>query len=100
MLESDADRLAEIQALGAGSTLNHEGRCFDVIFDNEFVLAGDVEERAPVATIRSSDFACAEFQKEAVVEVFNPFDGTKRTYRLRRYEHDGTGMTRLILGAA
>lgn len=97
MLESEADRLAELQALGSGATLKASGQCFDVIFDNEYALAGDVEERAPVATMRSSDVACVGLQKQGIVEVYNPFDESRKSYRVRRLEPDGTGMTLVIL---
>jgi len=100
MLESDADRLASIQALGAGAILKHQGVIYDVIFDNEYVLAGEVEERAPAATMRSSDVALAAFGKDAVVQVYNPFDGSTKDYRVRRFEPDGTGMTQVILKVA
>jgi hypothetical protein len=100
MLESEADRLAEVQALGSGATLKAANGCFWVIFDNEFVLSGIVEERSPAARMRSSDALCGNLQKEALVEAYNPFDATRKKYRISRLEDDSTGMTLVVLKAA
>ena len=99
-IESDTDRLEMIRAVGSGATLKVGSRCYEIIFDNEHLLAGDVEERSPVATMRSSDVARAELQKDTVVEVFNPLDDSRKNYRVRRSEPDGTGMTLVILQVA
>lgn len=99
MIETPADRLASLRALGAGAKLKAAAGCFDIIFDNEYVLAGDVEERGPVATMRSSDAADADLRKDVVVEVYNPFDDSRKSYRVKRLEPDGTGMTLVVLGA-
>lgn len=101
MLESEADRLEMVRAVGAGAKLTKDGVEYDVIFDNAYVLAGDVEERAPAANLRSSDVARAGgFPKGTLVEVFNPFDGTTTSYRVRRLEPDGTGMSLVVLQVA
>lgn len=99
-METSALRSELLRVLGAGATLKYGGQCYDVVFDNEYLLAGEVEERSPVATMRSSDVACAELQKDVVVEAFNPFDDTRKSYRVRRLEPDGTGMTLVILQVA
>lgn len=99
-METSALRSELLRVLGAGATLKYGDRCYDVVFDNEYLLAGEVEERSPVATMRSSDVDCADLQKEAVVAVFNPFDDSSTNYRVRRLEPDGTGMTLVILQVA
>ncbi len=99
-MDSDADRLEMVRAVGFGASLKHDGRSFSVVFDADFLLAGEVEERSPVATMRSSDVADAGLQKDSVAEVFNPFDGSRKNYRVKRFEPDGTGMTMVILKAA
>jgi hypothetical protein len=98
-MENDTMRGELLRVLGAGARLTHAGKCYDVIFDNQYVLAGEVEERSPVATMRSSEVECAKLRKEAVVQVFNPFDDSTKSYRVKRLEPDGTGMTLVIMGA-
>lgn len=100
MLESEADRLATVQALGSGAKLKSSAGSFAVIFDAEYLLAGEVEERAPVATMTAEQVASAALQKDVVVEVFNPFDGSRKDYRVKRLEPDGTGITLVVLKAA
>lgn len=95
-------RSALLRTLGAGATLTHEGRCYNVIFDNEYQLAlsGEVEGRAPAALMATSDVSCAKLQKEVIVEVYNPFESITKSYRVRTLEPDGTGMTLVVLKAA
>jgi hypothetical protein len=100
MLETEADRLAEVQALGSGATISAGGKCAACILENEFGLAGDVEDRVPVCTVRSSDVACLALKNDGIVSVVNPFEKVSKDYRVRRLEPDGTGMTRVILKAA
>lgn len=88
-----------LRDLGSGATLEHLDVSYYVIFDNDYLLAGEVEERSPMATMRSGDVARAGLGKDAVVRIVNPFDGSKAEYRVRRVEPDGTGMTRVILGS-
>lgn len=93
-------RSALLRTMGAGARLTTaQGACFDVVFDNEYVLAGEVEERQPAATMRTTDVECAKLKKESVVRVFNPFENVEKPYRVRRLEPDGTGMTLVVLGA-
>lgn len=99
-METDSDRLQLLRDHGGGATLKYGGVSYYVVFDNDFLLAGEVEERSPVATMRSSDVADAGLQKDSVAEVFNPFDGSRKNYRVKRFEPDGTGMTMVILKAA
>jgi len=99
MLESDADRLAEIQALGNGATLAAQGGTgYSVVFDEQYLPVNDVEERGPVATMRSSDVAAAKLQKDAVVQV--SVDGGVKAFRVKRFEPDGTGITLVYLRSA
>lgn len=93
-------RGALLRVLGAGATLNYKGKCYDVLFDNEYLLAGEVDERAPVATMRSADVECGKLAKEIVVQVYNPFDQSTKNYRVKRFEPDGTGMSLVIMKVA
>lgn len=89
-MESDADRLASIKALG-GLLVRFQGGEFWAIFDNDYqdVLNGMVEGRGPALSARTMDVQ--ELPKDVVV----PVSGTD--YRIKRPEPDGTGMTVLLL---
>lgn len=89
-METDADRLAMIKSLG-GQLVRYETGQFWAIFDNayESVIDGMVESRGPALTARSSDVQ--GLTKDAVMTVAGV------DYRIRRFEHDGTGMTVLPL---
>lgn len=97
MLESDADRLEYIRALGAGATLKAGSRIIEIIFENDYLLAGEVEERSPAALMRTCDVG--DMQKDTVAEASNPLEGVSKNYRVRRLEPDGTGMTLVVLKA-
>lgn len=88
-----------LRVVGGGATMTAASECFEGIFDNDFVLVDQVEEYAPIFTMRSSQARCAELQKQQSVKVFNPFDNSTKDYRIRQLQHDGTGLTRVILGA-
>lgn len=90
MIESDADRLASIKALG-GLLVRHPGGSFWGLFDREFSLSvdGAIESRQPAINARTCDVK--DMAKDTVFTV----DG--EDFRLKRSEPDGTGMTLLIL---
>jgi len=94
MFETDADRLGIIQSLG-GQLVSVEDRQFWAIFDNGFVQTGfggvEIESVSPQLQARTSDVA--SLIKDAQIVV-----GTT-TYRLKRNEPDGTGMSLLFLRA-
>lgn len=87
-METDADRLAMIQSLG-GQLVRTPGGDFWAIFDNDFLLSGNIETRAPALTARSIDVE--SLSKDSPVEVGST------TYRVKSPQPDGTGMTLLIL---
>jgi hypothetical protein len=95
MLETDADRLASIRALG-GELVTHSAGTFLAIFDNEYRGVGlgdiEIETRGPVLTCRSSDVT--DLGKEAVLHLSDAGD-----YRVRRSEPDNPapGWTLLLL---
>jgi high-affinity K+ transport system ATPase subunit B len=86
-LESDADRLAMLQALGEEITVG--GTAVWAIVDNEYVEALSVTGTQPVATCRSSDVT-------GVTRATTVVRGGV-TYRVANIEPDGTGMTLLRL---
>ena len=93
MLESDADRLASIKALG-GQLVHHDAGSFWAIFENQYHEAGfndgpSVETRQPVLTARTSDVHALE--KDALLEV------SGEQFRFKRHEPDGTGMSLVFL---
>lgn len=87
-MESDADRLAMIKSLG-GQLIRHIGGEFWAIFDNDFIVSGDVESRVPALTARTID--AVSMTRESVVELGSA------SYRVKSVQPDGTGMTILIL---
>ena len=96
MLETDADRLESIKALGGQLVRSQSGE-FWAIFENEYraITVGDleVESRGPALTCRTSDI-----QSLAKDEAFRVSDAD---YRLRRREPDNPapGWTTLLLRA-
>ena len=92
-IESDTDRLEMIRAAGGVECKVNKGS-FWAIFDNEFVESETepgVEGRQPVLTGRSSDVDNLEIRKGSHVTI------GADSYRVKRPEPDGTGMTRLVL---
>lgn len=89
-MESDADRLASIKALG-GQLVRYQGGEFWAIFDNDYetVLNDMVESRGPALSARTIDV------QALAKDVVLPVSGTD--YRIKRPESDGTGMTVLLL---
>jgi hypothetical protein len=91
MMETDADRLESIRALG-GRLVFVGGTEAWAIYDNGYVESGEtpgVEGRQPTLLCRSKDVSGA--QKDTPIEVGDEL------YRVKRVEPDGTGMTRLLL---
>jgi hypothetical protein len=89
-METEADRLASIQALGGQLVAAEDGQ-FWAIFDREFLESVDTETRVPVLTARTSDAEQYIPRKGAAVTV------GAVVYRVRRHEPDGTGMTLVFL---
>lgn len=98
MLESEADRLAMIQAVGEPFTTSRPEKLW-LIFDREFIeeVMGNIPVigRKPVALGRTSDVASHELVKQSVLT--RDADGSK--FAVRDFHPDGTGMTLLVLGA-
>lgn len=86
-LETDADRLAMLQALGELITVG-VAQVWAIV-DNEYVEALGVAGTQPVATCRSTDVT-------AVTRATSVVRGGV-TYRVANIESDGTGMTALRL---
>ena len=61
------------------------------VFDHEYVDGVDVEGRQPLLTSATADVVALGLRKGSLVTVGG------ETYRVRRHEPDGTGMSRLIL---
>lgn len=93
-MESDADRLAMIKSLG-GQLVRVPNGEFWAIFDKETadILGGPaVESRQPeLSSCRTSDVERLQIIKDDPVEI-----GTE-TYRVKKPEDDGTGMSRVLL---
>jgi hypothetical protein len=89
-MESDADRLASIKALGGQLVSHSQGACW-AIFDRTFVesVDGSIESRQPVLTVRTSDVE--SLAKDVVFTVGG------QDFRVKRQEPDGTGMTLIHL---
>lgn len=87
-METEADRLASIKALG-GRLIPCETTSFWAIFDREYASADSVETKTSALTARTSDVE--NLPKDTVFTI----DG--ELYRIKRHEPDGSGMTALIL---
>lgn len=88
MLETEHDRLESIKALG-GVPVSSDAGQFCAIFDHEFAESMGAEGTVPVLTCRTSD--AVKLKKGSVLRL----EGG--TYKVRRSEPDGTGMTRVFL---
>jgi hypothetical protein len=87
-LDTDADRLEMIQALGGVSVSTDRG-AFSAIFDADYAGALDEpagESRTPALTMRSIDVD--EFALKKGVRV----RAEGENFRVMRVEHDGTGL--------
>lgn len=92
-MDTDADLLELIRGLGGVRVIVSNGD-FLAIFDRQYLSDGvgvDVETRTPALTCRSSDIERLRVRKGTPVTV--P-DGT---FKVRRHEPDGTGMSTVIL---
>lgn len=89
-LETDADRLAMLQAVGEQVTL--DGAAVWAVFDNAYAQVLDAVSAQPVLQLRSSDAA-------AVTRASTVVRGAAG-YRVANIEPDGLGMTTLILERA
>lgn len=91
MFETDADRLAMIKALG-GLDCKIRGGCFWGIFDNASADALTlVESTDPVITCRSSDVTHLSMVKDDTIDICGDL------WRIKKFEPDGTGITRILL---
>ncbi len=89
-METEADRLASIKALG-GQLVAAGPEQFWAIFDREFVEALDTETRVPALTARTSDAERYAKAKGTAITVGSD------SYTVRRHEPDGTGMSVIFL---
>jgi hypothetical protein len=80
------------RAAGRSARVTVQGQALSAVFRNGYSDAGDTETRVPQLTCPTVDVERLQLdRKGASVDV----DG--KTYRIRRHEPDGTGMSRLIL---
>lgn len=86
-VETDADRLGMLQAVGEQITI--DGVSVWAIFGNAYIESFEATGTRPVAECRSTDVA-AVTTSSAVV-----YGGV--TYRVAVVQPDGSGMTQLIL---
>lgn len=98
MLESEADRLAMVQAVGEPFSTAKAEKLW-LVFDREY-LAQQLGEfttdgRNPLALGRTSDIAQHELVKQSVIT--RDADGAK--YSVKQFKPDGVGMTLLVLSA-
>lgn len=97
MFDSDADRLAQIKALGGQLIQCGSLECW-AIFDAAFSeVLGDpsVETSSPaLSAIRTSDVVALGIQKEVDITT------SAGPFRVRRVEPDGTGMSIVLLKRA
>lgn len=96
MFESEADRLAMVQAVGEAFSTSRPEKLW-LIFDREFIEQSlgnfRIETGKPVVFGRSSDVALHELVKDS--PITRDLDGAK--YFCKRFEPDGTGMTLVVL---
>jgi hypothetical protein len=96
-IESEADRLAMIQAVGGEEfDTGYTERLWGV-FDRDHALAFAGEHTSSVKRVtlqcRSSDVAAHSLVKDSVIRRL----ADDSSYRVRDFEPDGTGMTVLVL---
>jgi hypothetical protein len=97
MFESEADRLAMVQAVGGEEFDTGRPTSLLGVFDREaeqnFVGDHVVETRVPTLTCRSSDVAAHDLKKGSAITRVS--DGS--AFRVQRLEDDGSGMTTIRL---
>lgn len=93
-MDTDADRQVMIESLG-GVRVQSNGGEFTAVFDYQYVGDGvgeaDVESRSPTLTCRTSDFDAAKVRKGQMLSL--PIG----SFKVRRHQPDGTGMSTVIL---
>jgi hypothetical protein len=99
MLESEADRLASIKALGGEPFSTGFAEKLIGIFDrpsvDSFGQVIAVKNRKPELAVRESDVAKHSLVKQSVLTR----DSDGSTWTVRDLDPDGTGMTVISLGA-
>lgn len=90
-MDSEADRRAAISALGGMVYTTAVGPLL-AIFDNDFAEALGTETRSPGLTCTTEDAARVLADRKGTT-----VDVNGKTYRIRRHEPDGTGMSRIPL---
>jgi hypothetical protein len=97
MIETDADRLAMIRAVGETFSTGKAEKLW-LVFDREFIeqTLGEFshEGRKPLGLARTSDVQLHELVKDSVVT--RDLDGAK--YSVRRFQPDGVGITLVVFG--
>lgn len=96
MLESDADRLAMLQAVGEAFDTGHGTDLvgiFDRIFDDSQLGNIRVTTGKPALQCRDTDVAAHELVKDS--KLMRKSDG--KVYFVKDLQPDGTGMTVLML---
>ena len=97
MIESDADRLALIRALG-GQLVCFDGGQFWAVFDNpsrDSSLSDlDIEGASPSLTALTSD---VESLRKDTALTFTDYAGRSVSFLIEKHEPDGSGMSRLSL---
>ena len=91
MLESDADRVQMLLALGGQLVSGPNGEAI-ALFDPDYVLAGQVDETAITLSLCTSDAERVGLSRKGTSVTV----GTD-TYAVRTPQPDGAGMTLLIL---
>jgi len=90
-METEADRRALLMALGGKTYLTAVGPLL-AIFDNDFLESSNTESRMPVLTCTTEDANQVTADKKGT-----PITVEGKSYRIRRHEPDGTGMSRIPL---
>lgn len=91
-METDADRLESIKALG-GLRASVRGQYFWAIFDNAYIeILDGIESTTPaLSSCRTSDIERVQLVKDDVIEI----DG--KQWRMKTHQPDGTGMSIVAL---
>jgi hypothetical protein len=87
---SDATFRVMLRSVG-GTQLSTDSGSLLGFFDNEFIEGAEIEGRQPVLTCATPNVVALGLRKGSLVTV----EG--ETYRVRRHEPNGDGMSRLIL---
>lgn len=88
-LESDADRLAMLEALGEDVIITVDGSPMVGIFEHEYAEVQGIESMRPILLVRSSDVTDLAHNAQAVVQSV--------TYLVKNIQVHGSGMTTLVL---